>query len=91
MALTAAIVQIAQAGVQRGRNPGATPAQPQKFLTVGERHEEPHGYWCWRDESNVRPTDYESVALPTELRQPERDTGRDSDNGASPRDFEGEL
>ena len=69
MALTAAIVQIAQAGVQRGRNPGATPAQPQKFLTVGERHEEPHGYWCWRDESNVRPTDYESVALPTELRQ----------------------
>ncbi len=25
--------------------------------------------WCQRDESNVRPTDYESVALPTELHQ----------------------
>ena len=25
--------------------------------------------WCWREESNPRPTDYKSVALPTELRQ----------------------
>lgn len=25
--------------------------------------------WCWREESNLRPTDYESVALPTELHQ----------------------
>lgn len=24
--------------------------------------------WCQREESNLRPTDYESVALPTELR-----------------------
>ena len=24
-------------------------------------------YWCRREESNLRPTDYESVALPTEL------------------------
>jgi hypothetical protein len=23
--------------------------------------------WCRREESNLRPTDYESVALPTEL------------------------
>ena len=25
--------------------------------------------WSWRSESNRRPTDYKSVALPTELRQ----------------------
>ena len=25
--------------------------------------------WCWRQESNPRPTDYKSAALPTELRQ----------------------
>src|SRR5882762_9401787 len=25
---------------------------------------------CWRVDSNHRPTDYESVALPAELRQP---------------------
>src|SRR3569833_407989 len=25
--------------------------------------------WCWRQESNPCPTDYKSVALPTELRQ----------------------
>ena len=24
-------------------------------------------YWCRKEESNLRPTDYESVALPTEL------------------------
>lgn len=24
-------------------------------------------FWCRREESNLRPTDYESVALPTEL------------------------
>lgn len=29
--------------------------------------------WCWQEESNLRPTDYESVALPTELRQRGRD------------------
>ena len=26
-------------------------------------------YWCWREESNFRPTRYECVALPTELLQ----------------------
>src|SRR5207247_9403890 len=26
--------------------------------------------WCWRVDSNHRPTDYGSVALPAELRQP---------------------
>ncbi len=25
--------------------------------------------WCWRPDSNWGPTDYKSVALPTELRQ----------------------
>src|SRR5450759_1080097 len=25
--------------------------------------------WCWREESNLRPTRYECVALPTELLQ----------------------
>ena len=25
--------------------------------------------WCWHQESNPGPTDYKSVALPTELRQ----------------------
>lgn len=28
-------------------------------------------HWCWREELNPRPTDYESVALPTELLQQE--------------------
>ncbi len=28
-------------------------------------------YWCCWEESNLRPTDYESVALPTELQQPD--------------------
>src|SRR3982751_4507871 len=27
------------------------------------------GCWCWWPDSNGRPTDYESVALPTELHQ----------------------
>ena len=27
------------------------------------------GLWCWREESNLRPTRYECVALPTELLQ----------------------
>ena len=27
-------------------------------------------YWSWREESNPRPADYKSAALPTELRQP---------------------
>jgi hypothetical protein len=25
--------------------------------------------WSWREESNPRPADYKSAALPTELRQ----------------------
>ena len=29
--------------------------------------------WCWREESNLRPTRYECVALPTELLQRKRD------------------
>ena len=33
---------------------------------------EPLQTWSWREESNPRPTDYKSAALPTELRQ--RDT-----------------
>src|SRR5437773_11424800 len=28
--------------------------------------------WCWWPDSNGRPTDYESVALPAELHQPAR-------------------
>jgi hypothetical protein len=27
--------------------------------------------WSWREESNPRPADYKSAALPTELRQPD--------------------
>ena len=27
------------------------------------------GKWSWREESNPRPADYKSAALPTELRQ----------------------
>ena len=30
------------------------------------------GNWSWRQESNPRPADYKSAALPTELRQPDR-------------------
>ena len=29
--------------------------------------------WSWREESNPRPADYKSAALPTELRQPNPD------------------
>ncbi len=39
------------------------------------------GNWSWRQESNPRPADYKSAALPTELRQP----GRDAANTASRR------
>ena len=28
-------------------------------------------FWSWREESNPRPADYKSAALPTELRQPD--------------------
>ena len=30
---------------------------------------------CWRQESNLRPDDYKSTALPTELRQRKRVIG----------------
>ncbi len=29
----------------------------------------PQLYWSWRQDSNPRPSDYKSLALPTELRQ----------------------
>ena len=32
----------------------------------------PTGEWSWREESNPGPTDYKSVALPTELYRHER-------------------
>lgn len=35
-------------------------------LRLGEQ-KEPDCEWCRREELNLRPTDYESVALPTEL------------------------
>ena len=31
--------------------------------------------WCRKEESNLRPTDYESVALPTELFRQKRNAG----------------
>ena len=37
--------------------------QPEK---IGARKLVPES-WCRKEESNLRPTDYESVALPTEL------------------------
>ena len=33
--------------------------------------------WSWREESNPRPADYKSAALPTELRQLGDNLGRD--------------
>ena len=44
-----------------------------KNLTTGP--DKDHKKWSWREESNPRPADYKSAALPTELRQPcsERD------------------
>ncbi len=41
---------------------------PYKFHQDTDR-EQPPAIWSWRLESNQRPTDYKSVALPTELRQ----------------------
>ncbi len=38
----------------------------------GQKTEVAENEWSWRRESNPRPTDYKSVALPTELRQPAR-------------------
>ena len=35
-----------------------------------------HRKWSWREESNPRPADYKSAALPTELRQPCSDRDR---------------
>ena len=46
---------------------------------LGCRYQKPVPYrlaipqrWCWLRESNPRPTDYKSVALPAELNQPTR-------------------
>src|SRR5690348_14501386 len=36
-------------------------------LSAGESNTDDCKTWCRREESNLRPTDYESVALPTEL------------------------
>ena len=55
-------------GTNRCRGPaGSIPA------TV-EGSNDPDG-WCRREESNLRPTDYESVALPTELHRLKRGCG----------------
>ena len=35
-----------------------------------------NGNWSWREESNPRPADYKSAALPTELRQPSASTSQ---------------
>ena len=37
--------------------------------TTSRCHKAPWGCWSWRRESNTRPADYESAALPTELLQ----------------------
>ena len=37
---------------------------PSDTAGAGMRYE-----WSWREESNPRPADYKSAALPTELRQ----------------------
>ena len=39
-----------------------------KNQTIGP--DKGHEKWSWREESNPRPADYKSAALPTELRQP---------------------
>ena len=40
----------------------------------------PGGQWSWRQESNPRPADYKSAALPTELRQREETAPAKSDS-----------
>src|SRR3990170_2188677 len=39
------------------------------MIISGRRRVNMVGDWCWREESNLRPHDYESSALPTELLQ----------------------
>ena len=38
-------------------------------LVRGRSPEDGNKVWSWREESNPRPADYKSAALPTELRQ----------------------
>ena len=40
----------------------------QKQGSIGQKYGK---NWSWREESNPRPADYKSAALPTELRQPD--------------------
>ncbi len=40
------------------------------FNKFKQLHTLPNQKWSWREESNPRPADYKSAALPTELRQP---------------------
>ena len=37
---------------------------------IQQRNNRTKELWSWREESNPRPADYKSAALPTELRQP---------------------
>ena len=39
------------------------------YLDEEEVEQKLRGKWSWREESNPRPADYKSAALPTELRQ----------------------
>lgn len=42
--------------------------EPLRVLNISAAHRATSS-WSWREESNPRPADYKSAALPTELRQ----------------------
>src|SRR5215472_5432858 len=56
-------------GHSRGRNPDKQ--YNQTLLWTASRTESLRRYWSWRRDSNPRPPDYKSGALPAELRQPD--------------------
>src|SRR5690554_7202491 len=44
------------------------------FLINSQGYKQEGFKWSWREELNPRPADYKSAALPTELRQPFKNT-----------------
>ena len=55
------------------QGPGEHPKTPEILPPAPIKVKKTGVEWSWREESNPRPADYKSAALPTELRQPNPD------------------
>ena len=53
-------------GALTGRNIGLFPCHGRESMDLGRAFTKLDNWWRWRD-SNPRPSDYDSPALPTEL------------------------